>query len=141
MTIFPAIRYSTDAGGERRRNNVTGLPKAGAKVFLDGVDTVTTGLQTAVSGKTTARSFLIADDTTQLIYALPKVDDTPGVNIQKHRFPEAMIEFCIAIQGMLPPFGTGGTTGSTLTQVWSRYGLGADEYEGGFRVGTEEVNA
>ena len=125
----------------RKRNNsfaVTnpapatgGAPAAGipatTQVYLNDLDPSISAVRTAVEGKETSRSWLIAQDSTVIIYSLPEVPADAGARVTKMTFPKSKLEYCVGINTLLE-------THKTLYEVWTRFALGVVEFEAGFQA-------
>lgn len=70
VRIQPPMRAST-TGDEVRRRTCSELPTAGKKVYVYGMDSGETRLRAGYNGVTTGRSFLVARDTTMLVFMDP----------------------------------------------------------------------
>ena len=70
VRVAPPMRAST-TGDEVRRRTVSALPEAGKKVYVYGMDSAEATHRGGYGGKTASRSFLVARDTTMLVFMDP----------------------------------------------------------------------
>ena len=168
MTIFPAIRFGTGTSEAARKRNVSALPTSGKILInssggqkfqatnsvradygdiaaaqvraVNATAAATTGAGQD-HGRQTTRSFLVAQDSTLLIYSLPYVDPNGPVPVSKMELPDTKLAYCIAIDQELAPTphaaGSGVTNPNarsghlTLYEAWTRIGVGVGEWEAG----------
>ena len=115
----------------------TNIP-ADRQVYLNDLDTSVaeyrnTTDRRGASGARTTRSWLLAQNSTVLIYANPHVPSGAGADVKKYTFAESKLEYCIGINTEL-------RRKSTAYEIWTRFALGTVEYEAGFQVTGARLN-
>ena len=135
MSIFPPMQNGNPPSGNTvthayRRRNCTAAPLQNATVWVNGVDTGDTDIAKASGGpleanQTLARSLLVAQDSTIMVFALPYVDPKGPVPVSKMELKDSKVAYCVAVDQELKGH-------KTYYEVWSRIGLAVGEWEAGF---------
>ena len=135
VNVTPPIRFGTATGATDvgdmafRRRNCAGAPTTNDRVLVNGERTDSIQGR-AMAGRTCAQTFLIAQDSTLMIYSLPYIDPNGPIKVQKMELAESKVAFCVAVDAELKEH-------STFYEAWTRFGLGTVEYEAGVVATTE----